>query len=477
MDEFQLDDGMRDAMRGAWHSYLDRVQSFRPLLHGYCLRLTRRLWDAEDLVQEMAGGGGRGVSRLRSYGFCPETLRAIGEALGLPRAHRPVSRAGARRRRRPARARRRGLTAGGAGGLIGGRAIGGFAMAAAALPRFRGRAGGPARALLAACVGLLAPSAPAGAVDGVLEINQACAVNTGCFAGDAAGFPVTVDGASGRSLRLTSDLQVPDANTTAVQVGAPDVSLDLNGFSIRGVTECTSHPLVQTLTCTPSGSGRGVSVDPALSPAPRGLEIRNGSVVGMGGHGVVLGAGGRALDLRVAHNAGTGIEIQEPGATVADCNVGPNGKDGIDVGASAVVTGNAVYKNRDRGIAAGSGSTLQANTSAKNGGNGIEAGDGSVLQGNASERNGLSGIVAGYGAVLKANTAHLNDHKGIFAGAGSRLSGNAAHKNAGTGFVLDATAAYDNNTAVANTANQVQGGANRGGNFCNGPGTVSADCP
>jgi hypothetical protein len=37
---------------------------------------------------------------------------------------------------------------------------------------------------------LLAISGPAHAVDGVLEINQACAVNTGCFVGDTAGYPV-----------------------------------------------------------------------------------------------------------------------------------------------------------------------------------------------------------------------------------------------------------------------------------------------
>ena len=52
MDDFQLSDDMRDEMRAAWHRYLDRVEPFRPLLHGYCRRLTRQLWDAEDLAQE-----------------------------------------------------------------------------------------------------------------------------------------------------------------------------------------------------------------------------------------------------------------------------------------------------------------------------------------------------------------------------------------------------------------------------------------
>jgi RNA polymerase sigma-70 factor (ECF subfamily) len=61
MDDFQLSDGMRDEMRAAWHRYLDRVAPFRPLLHGYCRKLTRDLWDAEDLSQETLM---RGFQRL-----------------------------------------------------------------------------------------------------------------------------------------------------------------------------------------------------------------------------------------------------------------------------------------------------------------------------------------------------------------------------------------------------------------------------
>jgi RNA polymerase sigma-70 factor (ECF subfamily) len=52
MTEIELEDGMRDELRAAWHRYLDRVAPVRPALHGYCRRLTRDLWDAEDLVQD-----------------------------------------------------------------------------------------------------------------------------------------------------------------------------------------------------------------------------------------------------------------------------------------------------------------------------------------------------------------------------------------------------------------------------------------
>ncbi len=44
---------------------------------------------------------------------------------------------------------------------------------------------------------LLALAGPALAVDGVLEINHTCATQTGCFSGDTAGYPVTIDGTAG----------------------------------------------------------------------------------------------------------------------------------------------------------------------------------------------------------------------------------------------------------------------------------------
>jgi RNA polymerase sigma-70 factor (ECF subfamily) len=73
MDDFQLTDGMRDEMRAAWHRYLDRVAPFRPLLHGYCRKLTRDVWDAEDLSQEALM---RGFQRLAWHHDPIESPRA-----------------------------------------------------------------------------------------------------------------------------------------------------------------------------------------------------------------------------------------------------------------------------------------------------------------------------------------------------------------------------------------------------------------
>jgi RNA polymerase sigma-70 factor (ECF subfamily) len=70
MDEFELPDGLRDEMRGAWHRYLDLLNPFRPALHAYCRRLTSNLWDAEDLAQDTLlrafGSLGRHHDRIRN---------------------------------------------------------------------------------------------------------------------------------------------------------------------------------------------------------------------------------------------------------------------------------------------------------------------------------------------------------------------------------------------------------------------------
>lgn len=50
MEELTKD--LRDDTRTAWHVFLDSLNSFRPELFGYCRKLTRDVWDAEDLAHD-----------------------------------------------------------------------------------------------------------------------------------------------------------------------------------------------------------------------------------------------------------------------------------------------------------------------------------------------------------------------------------------------------------------------------------------
>lgn len=74
MTDFALPDELRDDLRAAWHRYIDLLAPLRPLLHGYCRRLTGDVWDAEDLVQD---------TLLRAFG----TLGSIFSRVENPRAY------------------------------------------------------------------------------------------------------------------------------------------------------------------------------------------------------------------------------------------------------------------------------------------------------------------------------------------------------------------------------------------------------
>jgi hypothetical protein len=123
--------------------------------------------------------------------------------------------------------------------------------------------------LAAAC---LLPPLPALGAGGVLEINQTCAVETGCFAGDLAGYPITI-GASG-SYQLTGNLTLPGENTTGIEVQAPYVDLDLGGFAIQGPTTCATTGDPPRTACSPVGVGFGIIIAEPNS----GCHIHDGAV-------------------------------------------------------------------------------------------------------------------------------------------------------------------------------------------------------
>jgi RNA polymerase sigma-70 factor (ECF subfamily) len=69
-----LPDDFQDELRASWHRFVDRVAPLRPDLHRYCRRLTRDVWDAEDLVQD---------TLLRAFGH----LGHLGQPVRDPRAY------------------------------------------------------------------------------------------------------------------------------------------------------------------------------------------------------------------------------------------------------------------------------------------------------------------------------------------------------------------------------------------------------
>lgn len=150
---------------------------------------------------------------------------------------------------------------------------------------------------------------PAFALDGVVLINQSQALAGNVTAGDTPGFPVTLSQSG--SYRLTGDLVVPDANTTAIRITADHVTLDLNGFAIIGPTVCTSSPA----NCAPITQGIGIQADNGPSvDGPRGTKIFNGTVRGMGFTGILItGLGGLTETVVADSNGGGGLLVAGSG--------------------------------------------------------------------------------------------------------------------------------------------------------------------
>ena len=264
-------------------------------------------------------------------------------------------------------------------------------------------------------------SLPAFAVDGVIEINQAKAIAGGVTPGDAPGFPVTID--TPGSYRLTGNLTVPDANTDAIDIGASNVTVDLNGFAIIGPTVCTPVDAPVT-SCSPIGSGNGVyaSVD------YQDTYVLNGTVRGMGNVGIAGPV--RVESVRARSNGKFGIAI---------------GK-----GSSGMLIGNTANGNGAGGIFVGGTGNVTGNMAVGNGGNGIEA-EASTVTDNMANDNGNNGIaVTLYGNV-----------------SGNTVSGNSAF-----GLFLDKAVGYANNVVYRN-AKTVSGGVQMGTNVCDGTTT----CP
>ena len=162
---------------------------------------------------------------------------------------------------------------------------------------------------------------PALAVDGVLEINHTCAVQTGCFPGDGPGYPVFIDGQSGGSYRLTSNLIVPNENTDGILFNTSDIGIDLNNFAIISAA-CVGS----TTDCTPtSGTGSGIERTSSLN---RGVSVKNGSITGMGNYGVFIGDQARITNISVRWNR----------------------VDGINTSSGGIVSGNTAYQNGRHGI-------------------------------------------------------------------------------------------------------------------------------
>ena len=228
---------------------------------------------------------------------------------------------------------------------------------------------------------LFAAALPALASNGVIEINQAKVLAGDVTPGDLPGFPVTIS-ANG-SYILTSDLNLTAAasppNTNGIEVTGQSVTIDLNGFTLFGTTQCSPpHPI----TCAPLGTGNGIEVPNGYT----NLAVRNGTIRGLGNYGIHSENGkGNYEDLTVSDCGSSGLRVQN--AIIQRVQARLNGDRGIDL-LEGLITDSIAVLDKSAGIFA-TFAILENCSSSNNGAAGIQADQSNVRNSYANVNQGV----------------------------------------------------------------------------------------
>jgi hypothetical protein len=281
------------------------------------------------------------------------------------------------------------------------------------------------------------------ASEGVIEINQAAALagSIGGAASDAPGFPVTI--AESGSYRLTGNLDLPDLNTTAIEVAAHDVSIDLNGFVIR-----------QRESCRPdcggaAGSGMGIDADQREN-----IVVKNGTLIGMGSTSIRTGDDASVIEVRALGSGAEGF-VMGNRSTVRNALVDGAGGRGITMGSGGAVFDSLVRNAGAVGIFAGQGSMVSRTRVTGSSGHGIEIdGRQAAILDNLVTNNANYGIFSKDG-IFARNVVSGNPGFGLFllGGDGAVVSENLFSEN-GSGVDVAST------TAVLLRANTIRESVN-----------------
>lgn len=295
------------------------------------------------------------------------------------------------------------------------------------------------------------------AVDGVLEINHACATAPdGCFPGDATGFPVTI--ANSGSYRLTSNLDSTSPLMSGISVSASDVSIDLNGFTVSG-----------GFGSNETGVGGGGS----------NISVSNGRILGFHTGISLSGAGSRVHQVKVGDAYDVPIGLGDD-CTLTESQVLGGATSGVITGSRCRVHGNSISYDtccsNGWGLEVGARSIVSDNE-VHNGDSGLGVGPHSTVTGNV-----VAGTDDGWGlysqsSILINNNVSGADGDGIECGR-CTLIGNIVSGSTGLGL-RDSSGVtgysqnhFDNNNG-GNANPQVSGGIETGTNICGGDTT----CP
>jgi len=273
------------------------------------------------------------------------------------------------------------------------------------------------------------PGPPAPVMKTLAEVEPRIAINATHTPGDndatASSFKITQPG----SYYLTGSI-VGEAGKVGIEIASADVTIDLNGFELRG---------------TGVGSGNGIFVS---SGAFTRLAVRNGTIRSWGGDGIRATASSsiRLENLMLHANSGRGADIGSAGL-ISDCIAESNGGSGFMVRGDCVVMRCVSRANFTGFVHDGTGIRFGDCIASRNTSHGFVATYGrGVATGCAADSNdgaGFQGYFAVHDSVASFNASdgiaqamHVencesfgNGGRGIVTTQPARIIGNKVHGN------------------------------------------------
>ncbi len=276
---------------------------------------------------------------------------------------------------------------------------------------------------------LTPPGAPAPTMKTLAQIEPRTPVGSATTPGDtASAFTITQPG----SYYLTTNV-IGVSGKNGIGIATDDVTLDLNGFALLGVTN----------------SRRGVAV---MAPCTN-ICVRNGTIRGWGmlGMSMLSGRGCSYRDLQFASNAG-GLEAG-PGSLVNGCIAVWNSDVGISVSVGSVIAACTAWGNTSHGMVGHDSAVLMHDCcSAENGGDGFHGATSTSFKRCFARENGSHGFRADTGSTFIECVASLNATNGILARARSYVLNNDCANNGKAGIAMEADASrVQGNTVTGNT--------------------------
>ncbi|MGH7133004.1 MAG: hypothetical protein ACREJO_13775 [Phycisphaerales bacterium] len=256
---------------------------------------------------------------------------------------------------------------------------------------------------------LTPPAGPVSSTSKTLqEVEPRIAINSTNTPGDVDSlFRISQSG----SYYLTGNL-VGVSGKSGIEVAAAGVTIDFMGFTLTGV----------------AGSLDGIKE----SGGQAQITLRNGSLIGWGGRGVMLTNSSAIVEgLSAGGNASNGIDVGT-NSVVRSCIAKSNTLDGIQVGTASVVVECSSAGNGGHGISANSRCTVSKCAAEGNTGSGIVSSFGTLITECSSGSNTLAGISVSQGCTVSRCQVSFNTGDGISTGNDGLIIGNACD-NSGNG--------------------------------------------